>query len=169
MSSILDVSSYRSAPPNWTRTKSFVVHLAEGIQEKSRKEFDTLKAKQLLRAETAIIHGTAFGDAEFTEMGTVGAKLIWSPQSNLASTERRLISRSQCRRGWRCRSAWNGIRVAATRHSINSEWRSRWMTSSGGVIGGADWVRMITTNPARALAVDHLIGTLPPARPTSPS
>jgi hypothetical protein len=61
-----------------------VVHLAEGVDETSRKEFDILKDKGLLRAETAIIHGTAFGDAEFKQMGAIGAKLIWSPQSNLA-------------------------------------------------------------------------------------
>jgi hypothetical protein len=61
---ILDIRSWKSTI-DWTKTKSFVVHLSEGIDETSRKEFDILKAKDLLRAETAIIHGTAFGDAEF--------------------------------------------------------------------------------------------------------
>ena len=49
---------------NWNKTKSFVVHIAEGIDEKSRQEFDTLKAKGLLTGGTAIIHGTAIAPSE---------------------------------------------------------------------------------------------------------
>jgi hypothetical protein len=70
---ILDIRSWKSKI-DWTKTKSFVVHLAEGVDETSRKEFDILKDKGLLRAETAIIHGTAFGDTEFTEMGALAGR-----------------------------------------------------------------------------------------------
>lgn len=62
--------------------KSFVIHLAEGIDSLSKAEFSTLKRKGLLLRETAIIHGTALTQAEFSEMKSVGAKLIWSPISN---------------------------------------------------------------------------------------
>jgi len=78
---ILDISSFNSTI-NWAVTKSFVVHLGEGIDATTKAEFQTLKDNGPLHAETAAIHGTAFGAAEFTEMGQVGAKLIWSPQSN---------------------------------------------------------------------------------------
>ena len=50
---------------------------------KSLTEFTTLKAKGLLASGTAVIHGAAFGDGEFQQMGAAGAKLIWSPRSNL--------------------------------------------------------------------------------------
>ena len=80
---VLSIASFQDTV-DFTKTRSFVPHIAEGIGETPRKEFDVLKAKGLLRSETAIIHGTAFGEAEFAEMGRVGAKLIWSPQSNLA-------------------------------------------------------------------------------------
>jgi 5-methylthioadenosine/S-adenosylhomocysteine deaminase len=79
---ILDIKSW-DLKVDWTVTKSYVFHIAEGVDEKSRAEFDTLKQKGLFRAETAIIHGTAFGENEFKQMAQVGAKLIWSPQSNL--------------------------------------------------------------------------------------
>ncbi|MCX7943613.1 MAG: amidohydrolase family protein [Deltaproteobacteria bacterium] len=62
--------------------KSFVIHLAEGVDTLSRNEFTTLKNKGLLLKETAIIHGTALTQSEFQEMKNVGAKLIWSPISN---------------------------------------------------------------------------------------
>ena len=47
---ILDIRSWKSTI-DWTKTKSFVVHLSEGIDETSRKEFDILKDKGLLRAK----------------------------------------------------------------------------------------------------------------------
>jgi 5-methylthioadenosine/S-adenosylhomocysteine deaminase len=140
-----------------------VVHLSEGVDETSRKEFDILKAKGLLRAETAIIHGTAFGDAEFKEMGATGAKLIWSPQSNLALYAKTTNIPLARQHGvevslgvdWNASGSdtiFDELRVAA---AVNEE---QW----AGAIPPADWVQMITTHPARALAVDHLIGSLQP-------
>jgi 5-methylthioadenosine/S-adenosylhomocysteine deaminase len=145
---ILDIRSWKSRI-DWTKTKSFVVHLSEGIDETSRNEFDILKAKDLLRPETAIIHGTAFGNAEFTEMGQIGAKLIWSPQSNLALYGKTTNIPLALQHGVEVsvRVDWNAsgsdtifdeLRVAA---AVNEE-------SWGGVIGTADWVPMITTHPA---------------------
>ena len=59
------------------------LHLAEGIDEESRAEFDTLVANDLLVGELIVIHGTALTSAEFDQMGAVGASLVWSPMSNL--------------------------------------------------------------------------------------
>jgi 5-methylthioadenosine/S-adenosylhomocysteine deaminase len=97
---ILDISSFRGSI-DWTETKAFVVHLAEGIDERSRKEFNTLKAKHLLQSGTAIIHGTAFGEAEFKEMGTIGAEvdLVSSIQSGPLRTDDQHPT---------CAEAWGG-------------------------------------------------------------
>jgi len=59
------------------------VHLAEGVDERSRKEFDELKRANLLTPATVIIHGTALSEAQLGEVKDSGAKLVWSPQSNL--------------------------------------------------------------------------------------
>ena len=59
------------------------VHLAEGLDERSRKEFDELKEANLLTPATVIIHGTALNEAQLGEVKEAGAKLVWSPQSNL--------------------------------------------------------------------------------------
>jgi 5-methylthioadenosine/S-adenosylhomocysteine deaminase len=159
---ILDIRSWKSKI-DWTKTKSFVVHLSEGVDEHSREEFDVLKDKGLLRAETAIIHGTAFGDAEFKERGATGAKLIWSPQSNLALYAKTTNIPLARQHGvevslgvdWNASGSdtmFDELRVA---QQANEE---QW----AGAIPRADWVQMITTHPARALAVDHLIGSLQP-------
>ena len=59
------------------------IHLAEGVDDESRAEFELLKSKQLLVPQAVIIHGTALGDDELEELAGAGAKLVWSPQSNL--------------------------------------------------------------------------------------
>jgi 5-methylthioadenosine/S-adenosylhomocysteine deaminase len=71
---------------NAGKIHSYVVHVGEGIDETSRKEFDTLAGRAagcLLRPETTIIHGTAFGKPEFERMATHGMALVWSPKSNV--------------------------------------------------------------------------------------
>ena len=83
---------------------AWMIHLAEGVRDgdrrpgdtfSSRAEFATLKAKGLLTDTTVIIHGTALESADFAAMREaptiridgvtdgLGAKLVWSPQSNL--------------------------------------------------------------------------------------
>lgn len=158
--SILDIKSFKgSIDP--AVTKSFVVHLAEGIDEKSRAEFITLKQKQLLTAQTAIIHGTAFTEAEFAEMGGVGAKLIWSPQSNLAlygqTTDIRLALQHNVSISlgvdWNPSGSdhlFDELRVAEQQN----------ITRFGGAIKEGDWIKMITINPAGALAIEEHVGQL---------
>lgn len=159
---ILDISSFKETV-NWNVTKSFAVHLAEGLptDDRSRKEFITLKQKGLLTAQTAIIHGMAFGDAEFKEMADVGAKLIWSPQSNLVLYGQTTNIKSALQHGllvslgldWNPSGSDNifdELRVAA--HVNEDEFDN--------VIPLADWIKMITTNPAKALALDGNLGRL---------
>jgi 5-methylthioadenosine/S-adenosylhomocysteine deaminase len=162
---ILDIANFKVAEEkmDFTVTKSFVVHLAEGIDKKSRDEFLTLKAKGLLAPATAIIHGTAFEEAQFEEMAHVGAKLIWSPQSNLALYGKTTQIPLALKHGIHVSLAvdWNPtgsdnifqeLRVAS---QVNTE-------QFGGAIPQSSWVKMITLHPAEALALNDKIGSLAP-------
>ena len=82
---------------------AWIVHLAEGVRDvdrpsadpvSSRAEFATLRAKGLLTDATVIVHGTALEPEDFAAMRAapmrtdhlgddLGAKLVWSPLSNL--------------------------------------------------------------------------------------
>lgn len=83
---------------------AWMVHLAEGVRDEdrrpedtfsSRAEFATLQAKGLLTDTTVVIHGTALEPPDFAAMRAApsvrtdavtdgrGAKLVWSPLSNL--------------------------------------------------------------------------------------
>src|SRR5262249_39198296 len=87
-----------------SRIDAWIVHLAEGVRDdqrrvgdvySSRGEFATLTSKGLLTDMTVIIHGNGLEAADFAAMraapsarldGTgdgLGAKLVWSPLSNL--------------------------------------------------------------------------------------
>ena len=159
---ILDIKSFKGSV-DFTKTKSFVVHLAEGTNDSAKAEFQTLKQKGLLHKETAIIHGTPFGDAEFAEMGQVGASLIWSPQSNLALYQQTTNIPLAKQHGVNVSIGvdWNPtgsdtmfdeLRVA---DAVNTN-------TFNNAIGSGEWVQMITSNPAKALALDGAIGRLAP-------
>ncbi len=83
---------------------AWLVHLAEGVRDadrrpgdstSSRDEFEVLKGKDLLTDATVIVHGTGLEASDFAEMAAAssvringpgdgrGAKLVWSPLSNL--------------------------------------------------------------------------------------
>ncbi len=64
---------------------AFYIHLAEGRPDNlaARHEFDALVASNLLTRATVIIHGTALTRDQLGAVADAGAKLVWSPQSNL--------------------------------------------------------------------------------------
>jgi len=59
-----------------------VIHLAEGVGPRMAGEFDAVKRSGLLGPGLVAIHGVGLTPGQFTEMATVGAKLVWSPLSN---------------------------------------------------------------------------------------
>ncbi len=59
------------------------VHLAEGVDDTSRRELAKLEGYNLLTAATVLIHGTALTPDQLGDVKDAGAKLVWSPQSNL--------------------------------------------------------------------------------------
>jgi 5-methylthioadenosine/S-adenosylhomocysteine deaminase len=67
------------------RVKAFYIHCAEGQKnnQASHTEFKHLVDHHGLTPATVIIHGTALSKAELQLVRDAGAKLVWSPQSNL--------------------------------------------------------------------------------------
>jgi 5-methylthioadenosine/S-adenosylhomocysteine deaminase len=65
--------------------KAFYLHLAEGRPDDKRSinEFPRLKELNALTHATVLIHGTALTKDQLGEVKDAGAKLVWSPQSNL--------------------------------------------------------------------------------------
>ncbi len=60
-----------------------IIHLCEGTDSVARAQFSFWRTNGMLNSTVAIIHGAALQAADFAQMGAVGAKLIWSPMSNM--------------------------------------------------------------------------------------
>ncbi len=60
----------------------FVIHLGEGVDEITAKEFGLLEAEGLLRKNTMIIHGISLRETELQKIAAVKASLCWCPSSN---------------------------------------------------------------------------------------
>lgn len=69
-------------------TEAYVVHVGEGVDQKSRDELQDLYEAGstdgcLHDPRTVVVHGTAFEEAELDVMATAGMGLSWSPRSNV--------------------------------------------------------------------------------------
>jgi len=64
---------------------AFYIHLAEGRRDDSASagELDRLVSLDALTPATVVIHGCALTRAQLGQVADAGAKLVWSPQSNL--------------------------------------------------------------------------------------
>jgi cytosine/adenosine deaminase-related metal-dependent hydrolase len=69
-------------------TNAYVIHIAEGVDDKSRAEFDKLLTISttdgcLYDPRTTIVHGTALDQGRLVTAANEGMNLIWSPRSNV--------------------------------------------------------------------------------------
>jgi len=60
----------------------WMIHAGEGTDEASRQEFGRLEEENVLRQNTVIIHGIAFGADEALRTAEARAALVWCPESN---------------------------------------------------------------------------------------
>ena len=60
-----------------------IIHLCEGVDQFALDQFAQWRDWGMLNEATTIIHGAALGASEFAQMAAVGAKLVWSPMSNM--------------------------------------------------------------------------------------
>ena len=60
-----------------------MIHLCEGTDTTARAQFATWTNWGMLNSTVAIIHGAALKSNDFAVMAAKGAKLIWSPMSNM--------------------------------------------------------------------------------------
>jgi 5-methylthioadenosine/S-adenosylhomocysteine deaminase len=65
--------------------KAFYLHLCEGRADdaRSQEEFKSFIDLHVLTPSTVVIHGTSLTSDQLGELHDGGAKLVWSPQSNL--------------------------------------------------------------------------------------
>lgn len=144
---------------------AYMIHLAEGLSQRAFDEYTLLVDKGLLRAQTVIIHGTALAPADFDDVAVAGAKLVWSPSSNM------VLYGDTTNVG---AAAAAGVSI-----SIAPDWTPSGMDDSltelryaraladerwPGTFSSEDYVAMVTRVAAEQMAVDAYVGTLEPGK-----
>lgn len=157
------------------KTKAYLIHCGEGIDEKTYAQFDKLASIPptstevdpgcLLDSATTITHGTAFdrfpGRTEFETMASKGMKLTWSPKSNFALYgETTLIPKAKAAGllislapDWSLGGSQNMLDELA----FASAWdNDNW----GDILTSQDIVTMATKNAAAVVALEGTIGEI---------
>jgi len=68
---------------NRAEDELLIVHVAEGVDDRSRAELQWLDSLGALRAGTVIIHGLALRSQDFDLLRRRGVGMVWCPSSNL--------------------------------------------------------------------------------------
>lgn len=64
------------------RRVPWMVHVAEGTDERCRRELHALEAANVLRQNTVIVHGIGLAEADMPRIAAARAVVVWCPESN---------------------------------------------------------------------------------------
>lgn len=139
----------------------FIPHLAEGINEESRAEFDVLEERGLMRPETTIIHATGATTGELAAMAGASMHLVWSPVSNIdlygmttrVTVAHRLSIPIALAPDWTPSGSMNLLEELHCADELDE-------TYYDDEFSDEELVRMITSTAAEALHLEDLIGRL---------
>jgi cytosine/adenosine deaminase-related metal-dependent hydrolase len=154
------------------KTDAYLIHIAEGVDATALKEFATLNTITtqdgcLYSPKTAIVHGIALGDAELTVMAAHEMSLVWSPRSdvflygggtNLNKTTNIPLALSKginiaLAPDWSIGGSQNLLdELRFARRVGDGVW--------GNTLSSKQLVQMVTTNAARVLGLQGVLGSL---------
>ena len=143
---------YRSSPAGWP----FIIHAAEGSDDRARAEIGRLDAMGALTGRTVLVHAVGATQAQLEAVRTRRASIVWCPRSNLF-TIGQTVSKEVLK---------SGVLVAlGTDSAITAEGD---LIDEIGIAEEAGQLRrekiydMITVNAARVLRLNKAQGTIRP-------
>lgn len=147
-------------------THAFVVDIGEGTDMNAASEFLKLGTVSttdgcLYAPQTAIAHGTALGDADFTQMAASGMSLVWTPHSDVALYGATANVPLALDKGINVALGTNWS-ITGSHHLLaelryadavdNAQWGDR--------LSAYDLVQMATTHAASALHLNGVLGSI---------
>ena len=141
------------------------VHLAEGVDVPSRNEFTTLVNAGLLTPATIIIHGTALEPSDLDAVAAAGAKLVWSPQSNLRLYGRTTLAGAAIKRGIQVGLGADWLPSGSPSLLAELKVARQSLVEEGHPATARQLVRMITIGAASIAGLDDRLGLLKAGRP----
>ncbi len=155
-------------PATVAQANAYTPHVAEGINRYAENEISCLTSsdgggKEVLGANTAIIHGVAARASDVELFSLLGVSLIWSPRSNITlygdtapvTLYHRFGIPIALGTDWLPTGSMNMSRELACARSFNERYLGNYFSSQ-------DLWRMVTVDAARALHVDPYTGVLAP-------
>ncbi|MEO8878138.1 MAG: amidohydrolase family protein [Polyangiaceae bacterium] len=139
---------------------NYTPHIAEGINPDAENEFTCLKAT-VITSKTGIIHGVGLNATDVATIATAGAKLIWSPRSNISLYGDTAPITEFKRAGvpiglgtdWLASGSMNMLRELSCADSMNQKYFD-------GALSDQDLYEAATKNGALAIGFDSQIGSL---------
>jgi len=152
-----------SAPDGSGKLRAVVMHVAEGVDAASRREFRMLQLHGYIKQGVSISHGLAFTGPQFKELADKKVGLIWSPRSNIELYGRTADIVSAKRAGITIAIApdWSPTGSAGMLAEISTAWKLN-VGQLGNAFTDADMLKMATLNPASLAGLGSRIGSLAP-------
>jgi 5-methylthioadenosine/S-adenosylhomocysteine deaminase len=152
-----DIESFRKALE--TRAAYFY-HLSEGVDEASRVYYTQLVENDLLRGSLAGIHALALLPKDYDALAAAGAKVVWSPFSNMLLYGQTLDLRALKQSGvvfsigcdWSPTGSKNLLEELKVARYANEK--------QGAGLTARDLVRAVTVDAARAVGWQKQLGVL---------
>ncbi len=143
--------------------RAYVAHVAEGIDPVTRAEFARFDEEGQLGDRTTIVHCVSCEGPELSRMRAEGARLVWSPQSNLVLYGETTHVPTAINMGitvslgpdWTPSGTMNQLAEMKCAEYVGT-------TYYGGAIDARAVVRMVTDQAAVTMGLDDLIGSLRP-------
>lgn len=142
--------------------KPFLLHLSEGVDDRSRSFFESLKAPDgsyLIGPNLVGIHGTALNKEQMKRMKD-GSGIVWSPLSNLLLYGSTTDVETALQDGVRVAlgSDWG---PSGTKNLLGELKIAKIVSAHlGNLISDRDLVRMVTSTPAQMMSWSKFLGTV---------
>jgi 5-methylthioadenosine/S-adenosylhomocysteine deaminase len=139
------------------------VHLAEGqrTNERSVAEFAHLRDDlNALTPATVIIHGTALTRDQLGEAADAGAKLVWSPQSNLRLYRETTRAADAIDVGLPIGLGADWLPSGSTSLLAELKVARQQLLNQGAAVSAKDLVGMVTAGAAKIAGLDHKLGAI---------
>jgi 5-methylthioadenosine/S-adenosylhomocysteine deaminase len=146
---------------------AFYLHLAEGTpdDQRSQREFGRLVDLGALTPATVVIHGCALTRDQLGQVADAGAKLVWSPQSNLRLYGATTRAADALELGVPVGLGADWLPSGSTSLLAELKVAARVLAAQGREPAPRQLVEMVTATAARIAGLGDHLGTLEPGRP----